>query len=343
MSLLDVGTAITSPTISEKSISSFDMVPGVEALQPPETSYDSDDEIVWSVSEPEVFAMSGSESEFVLLSRPQSALAGRDRTGLSTPAEDNVPNDILPPATVTRSIVLEMQKLSIGENSPKIAEVQTLSTPPTTPKKQKKKKQGRIAESNPTSSVKGTATAPKSQPPATIHVVPAPSKKKQKKKQKAAAAAGPSTSTSHGSRKVVDDVSDRQSLPMESDSVTEPSIEWQEAATFISSFLLNPAAQTNTVCRLTLLQSIIIELGLGASSSLPVSLTAAKAFLKSRAFLNIQEYLAVRGQGPKAVQSLLFPSRSALIKNIRKKRNPASLKWVKKHGLQVLLVGWCNS
>lgn len=244
MSLLDVGTAITSPTISEKSISSFDMVPGVEALQPPETSYDSDDEIVWSVSEPEVFAMSGSESEFVLLSRPQSALAGHDRTGLSTPAEDNVPNDILPPATVTRSIVLEMQKLSIGENSPKIAEVQTLSTPPTTPKKQKKKKQGRIAESNPTSSVKGTATAPKSQPPATIHVAPAPSKKKQKKKkQKAAAAAGPSTSTSHGSRKVVDDVSDRQSLPMESDSVTEPSIEWQEAATFISSYvsgLLSP-------------------------------------------------------------------------------------------------------
>lgn len=336
MSLLDVGTvsAIASPTISE--IASFHMVSSVEALQPPQTTYDSDDEIVWSVSETEVVALSGSEhiDDFVLLSRPQSALAGRDRTALK-PVEDNIP-DVIPPATVTRSLVLEMQKLSISENPPKIAEVQTLATPPMTPKKQKKKKRGRTAESYPTSPVKGTATA---QPPATIHVAPSPSKKKQrKKKQKAAAAAGPSTSTSHGSRNVVDDVSDRQSLSMEGDSVTEPSIEWQEAATFISSYLSNPAAQASTVCRLTLLQSIIIELGLGASSTLPVSLTAAKAFLKSRAFLNIRAYLAVRGQGPKAVQGLLFPSRSALIKDIRKKRNPASLKWVKKHGLQVLLV-----
>jgi len=358
MSLLNVGIVppITSPSISEMSLSSFDMVSSVEASQPPETSYDSDDEIVWSVSEPEVFAMSGSEplDDFVLLSRPHSALAGRDRTALSTPVEDNIPNVIPTPATVTRSLVLEMQKLSIGENSPKITQVQTLSTP-TMPKKQKKK-QGRIAESYPTSPVKGTASV---RLPSTIHVAPSPSKKKQrKKKQKTAAATGPSTSTGLGSRKVVDDISDRPSLSMEGDSVTEPSIEWQEAATFISSyvsvpfippkeltrcansFLSNPAAQANTVCRLTLLQSIIIELGLGTSSSLPVSLTAAKAFLKSRAFLNIREYLAVRGQGPKAVQSLLFPSRSALIKDIRKKRNPASLKWVKKHGLQVLLVGW---
>lgn len=234
---LNIGTVptITSPTISETSISSFDMVSSVEALQPFETTHDSDDEIVWSVSEPEVVAMSGSEliDGFVLLSRPQSALASCDRTALSTPVEDNVLNVIPTPVT----LVLEMQKLSISENSVKIAEVQTLSTPPATPKKQKKKKRGRTVESYPTSPVKGTATV---QPPATIHVAPSPSKKKQGKKKKAAAAAGPSTSTSLGSRKVVDDISDRQSLSTESDSATKPSIEWQEAATFISSYVSVP-------------------------------------------------------------------------------------------------------
>ena len=235
---LNIGTVptITSPTISETSISSFDMVSSVEALQPFETTHDSDDEIVWSVSEPEVVAMSGSEpiDGFVLLSRPQSALASCDRTALSTPVEDNVLNVIPTPVT----LVLEMQKLSISENSVKIAEVQTLSTPPATPKKQKKKKRGRTVESYPTSPVKGTATV---QPPATIHIAPSPSKKKQRKKKKkaAAAAAGPSTSTSLGSRKVVDDISDRQ-LSTESDSATEPSIEWQEAATFISSYVSVP-------------------------------------------------------------------------------------------------------
>ena len=233
---LNIGTVptITSPTISETSISSFDMVSSVEALQPFETTHDSDDEIVWSVSEPEVVAMSGSEpiDGFVLLSRPQSALASCDRTALSTPVEDNVLNVIPTPVT----LVLEMQKLSISENSVKIAEVQTLSTPPATPKKQKKKR-GRTVESYPTSPVKGTATV---QPPATIHVAPSPSKKKQRKKKKAAAAAGPSTSTSLGSRKVVDVISDRQSLSTESDSATEPSTEWQEAATFISSYVSVP-------------------------------------------------------------------------------------------------------
>jgi hypothetical protein len=94
------------------------------------------------------------------------------------------------------------------------------------------------------------------------------------------------------------------------------------------------------VCRLTLLQSLIIELGLMTSAlNLPASLRSAKAFLKSHAFLNIKEYVSVRAQGPDAVRRILFPSRTALIKDIRKKRNPVSLTWVKEHGLQVLLVG----
>jgi hypothetical protein len=73
--------------------------------------------------------------------------------------------------------------------------------------------------------------------------------------------------------------------------------------------------------------------------NLPASLRSAKAFLKSHAFLNIKEYVSVRAQGPDAVRRILFPSRTALIKDIRKKRNSVSLTWVKEHGLQVLLVG----
>lgn len=102
-------------------------------------------------------------------------------------------------------------------------------------------------------------------------------------------------------------------------------------------FLSNPSAQNDSVYRLTLMQSIIIELGL-ATAVLPSTLRAAKAFLKSRVFLDIREYIAVRGQGPEAVQRAMYPSKTALIKDIKKK--PTSIKWVKKHGLQVLLVGW---
>ena len=107
-------------------------------------------------------------------------------------------------------------------------------------------------------------------------------------------------------------------------------------------FLSDPDARTDYICRLTLLQSLIIELGLATTSALPSTLNAAKAFLKSRAFLNIREYMAVRGQGPEAVQSVLYPSRSALIKSIRKKKNGTSIKLVKELGLQVLLVGYLH-
>ena len=110
----------------------------------------------------------------------------------------------------------------------------------------------------------------------------------------------------------------------------------------LARFLSNPDAQTDNVCRLTLLQSLIIELGLATASTLPPTLSTAKAFLKAHAFLNIREYIAVRGQGPEAVQSVMYPSRSALIKSIKKKRNATSIKWVKALGLQVLLVGYMH-
>jgi hypothetical protein len=111
--------------------------------------------------------------------------------------------------------------------------------------------------------------------------------------------------------------------------------------TFIR-FLSDPDARTDHICRLTLLQSLIIELGLATTSALPSTLSAARAFLKAHAFLNIREYMAVRGQGPEAVQSVLYPSKSALIKSIKRKKNGTSIKMVKELGLQVLLVGYLH-
>jgi len=59
--------------------------------------------------------------------------------------------------------------------------------------------------------------------------------------------------------------------------------------------------------------------------------------LKAEAHINIKEYVATRHKGQSALREILKPSRNALRKDIRK-GNKASLKWVKQHGLQVLLV-----
>jgi len=141
-----------------------------------------------------------------------------------------------------------------------------------------------------------------------------------------------------GQRPIVDDLSERLSVTSGDKTPTV----YEEASTYISMFLSDPVARTDHICRLTLLQSLIIELGLATTSALPSTLSAAKAFLKARAFLNIREYMAVRGQGPEAVQSVLYPSKSALIKSIKKKRNATSIKLVKELGLQVLLVGYLH-
>jgi len=141
-----------------------------------------------------------------------------------------------------------------------------------------------------------------------------------------------------GQRPIVDDLSEQLSVVSGDKTPTV----YEEASTYISMFLSDPDARTDHVCRLTLLQSLIIELGLATTSALPSTLSGAKAFLKARAFLNIREYMAVRGQGPEAVQSVLYPSKSALIKSIKKKRNATSIKLVKELGLQVLLVGYLH-
>jgi hypothetical protein len=102
-------------------------------------------------------------------------------------------------------------------------------------------------------------------------------------------------------------------------------------------FLTDPERREGA-SRLSLLQAFIIELGLCSDPVLPASIKAAKLLLKSRAFVNIRDYIAVRDQGLPALQRIMHPSRSALIRDIKKNGSHASASWVKKHGLQVFLV-----
>ena len=95
---------------------------------------------------------------------------------------------------------------------------------------------------------------------------------------------------------------------------------------------------TDMPSKLAFLQALIIELGLYTSMpSLPSSLRAAKAILKSQVFLNVRDYLAVRQQGVEALRGVMHPSRSALLREIRGGKK-APVKTVKDSGLGVLLV-----
>ncbi|KIJ34614.1 hypothetical protein M422DRAFT_782772 [Sphaerobolus stellatus SS14] len=137
-----------------------------------------------------------------------------------------------------------------------------------------------------------------------------------------------------GSKPVVE--SDNESLDVET-------LKYENARSFISSALSNPSATLySTYARLTLLQSLIIELGLMPSTdALPASLSAARRFLKSNVFVNIGDYLWAREQGPEEIQNVIFPNKKALLKDLRAKghrRRLTNIGWVKEHGLGVLLV-----
>ncbi|CAA7265418.1 unnamed protein product [Cyclocybe aegerita] len=345
---------ITSPALSTASVSSYDMLSSsfLSNTSRITADTDSDDEIVWSVSEgsqspgsSEYEDATESDGDFVLLTRPPSPIPLF--TGLSTPVEDRDAKADRSPAP--KSLEDKMAKLSLsGKPSPR------------TPKKSKKSKLTADGQKSVPSKKKEKKKKQKTRAVVNPYPSPAASPKVLKSKKSLAITPSPNPApitslkvtqieetavVKHlglGERPIVDDVSDCHSVVSCDESVAGPSL-YEEAASFISSFLSNPDAKQDTVCRLTLLQSLIIELGLATSSlHLPGSLNAARAVLKSRAFLNIREYMAVRSQGPEAVRRAMYPSKTALIKSIKKKHNRAPLKWVKDHGLQVLLVGYVH-
>ncbi|THU99336.1 hypothetical protein K435DRAFT_855754 [Dendrothele bispora CBS 962.96] len=281
---------------------------------------ESDDEIVWAISSEYQSSSDASstessteeEDDFIVLSRPRSP------SGVSTPLHTSNLNSTFSNLSVNSAATSSSdESLVEGRESPR-----SRRRGP----KREKKHAAKPSPSTPVESNGSLSTKPISN-----------TKKRWNKKGKKQTAAV--VAVGLGARPIVDDVSERLSecaaVPTEDSSV------YDEAVNYITSFLSNPSAHDDSHCRLTLLQSLIIELGIVSrdNSLLPATITTAKAMLKSHAFLNVREYLSVRDQGPKAIQQVMYPSRSALIKSIRKKpKGRASREWVKNHGLSVLLV-----
>ena len=305
--------SVLSPTLS--SASSYVTVTS--------GSGQSDDEVVYSVDDfsSDDGSYLGSDGDFVVLDRPLSRPTSQSGLSDSHDGRAHTPN--------LTSLASDFQSLTLEEPG---------SHPKPKPKaKHKKKKKVVVGDAKGKKKVSGTASS---------SAAPAPSKPATKKRKKRKGAASQPTST----------VTPDKPISFSSDPNATQETVYEEAVGYITSyvplsrleddaqfvpkpysFIANPEAKEHSACRLTLLQALIIELGL-ATPSLPRSLTAARNFLKSHVFINIREYLDVRGQGLKALQDIMYPSRKSLIKAIRAKKNTAPLALVKESGLQILLV-----
>ncbi|RPD79890.1 hypothetical protein L226DRAFT_184370 [Lentinus tigrinus ALCF2SS1-7] len=182
-----------------------------------------------------------------------------------------------------------------------------------------------------------------SSPESPKHHSPSKARRKARRAAARAAALCPRPAAGLGDRPIVDDVSEAGS---ESPYIHQEL--YQSAQRYVSSVLsADPSTQMN-MPKLAFLQALIIELGLYSPvydedthepeyPSLPNSMRAAKALLKSQVFLNVRDYLAVRSQGIDALRSVMHPNRTALMREIRGGKR-APVKTVKETGLDVLLV-----
>ncbi|KAI0646885.1 hypothetical protein C8Q79DRAFT_908555 [Trametes meyenii] len=306
----------------------------------------SDDEIVLSFSDisslevlsqlpdgprtPGVF----SDDEFVIMSRPR------------TPREDDL---------VTSFSALSFAASS-ARSQPRSSRSNSTKSSPSSKSSRRRVKKKRaaapapdngVAPSSPSSTkaiAKASKESLKSQSPTKV-------RRRAKRAAARAAAAGSPNVAGLGDRPIVDDVSEAGS---EYPSVYVPPSVYESAQSYVSSVLSADPTVQKGASKLAFLQALIIELGLYSSvsaqmtgpashssffslPSLPSSLRAAKALLKSQAFLNVRDYLAVRSQGIDALRSVMHPNRSALLRDIRSGRK-TPVKSVKESGLSVLLV-----
>ncbi|KAG1754436.1 hypothetical protein EDB19DRAFT_1666437 [Suillus lakei] len=112
---------------------------------------------------------------------------------------------------------------------------------------------------------------------------------------------------------------------------------YEDAAAYITQYLDAPVEQDDHSAKLRLLQALVIEFGI--SEQLPASITSATKLLKAEVHVNIIDYVARRGKDQDALLKIMRPSKSALRKDIRRSGRKKPLKWVKEHGLNVLLIG----
>jgi len=198
-------------------------------------SEDSDDEIVWSLSDgegvqsPSLASLSGStRDEYVILSRPRTP---EDQIRSVRGPQTHTPVT----ASDTKSLTARMGAMNISKES-------------TTPKTKKKKKKVKPPVQNGDNTPSGTPSKrqkrkkPKTKAAASNNPYPSPaSSPKIEKTRKAApssrtakakADGGRNATTGLGTRPVVDDVSDRLSV-VSHDSAWAPTL-YEEASTFIS-------------------------------------------------------------------------------------------------------------
>ncbi|KAH9854054.1 hypothetical protein C2E23DRAFT_80084 [Lenzites betulinus] len=298
----------------------------------------SDDEIVLSfsdISSLEILSQRGdvpptpgvfSDDEFVIMSRPR------------TPREDD--------------LVASFSALAVaasGARSRASSSSKSSSPSKASRRRVKKKRAAAPAPGNGTS----VATASSSKASQESLKTQTPSKARRKAKRAALREATAPSASGFGDRPIVDDVSEAGS---EYPAVYVPPSVYESAQTYVSSVLSADPSKKAGIPKLAFLQALIIELGLYPAlqpddspapvappasffslPSLPSSLRAAKALLKSQVFLNVRDYLAVRSEGVDALRRVMHPSRSALLRDIRSGRK-APVKSVKESGLSVLLV-----
>ncbi|KAJ6455756.1 hypothetical protein C8R45DRAFT_1035577 [Mycena sanguinolenta] len=368
----------SSPTMSSTSSFDVVSARSRSSTSSSLTFDDSDDEIVWGQSDGSLDSGLASDDDFVVLNRPRSPPALRDGADTpNNLVSDNVRRSFYEQvspivqthtlaATKPRSRPVSQPQSPLQCTTPVSERPSSVATRTPSPSQKSGRRRRRNAQkSSPSPPPSPTqASAPLSSKPPSRNSSPVtlsggvrlgvkkaqspslgsnPTSPSPNPTPPLRASASPSSKPSVsspanvvvglGARSIVDDVSERASECGNEDEPVSPA--YDAAASYITSCLSNPSA----VCRLTLLQSLIVEFGL-VSSSMPMSLNKAKSILKSRVFVNISEYLVAREQGPAAVQEIIHPSRRSLLRDLRQKRNRVPRHLVKEAGLSVLLVSF---
>ncbi|KAH9001769.1 hypothetical protein EDB92DRAFT_1939595 [Lactarius akahatsu] len=228
-------------------------------------------------------------------------------------------------AKKTKSVSSEQHSTTTTSQQQQPRRQQAPTAPPAAPRKKGKRRARRPRGSSPGSASSASSTGLPGA--AAAHATPSsrPSRissagtRKSPAKSGAARCAAPAT-TGLGARAVVDD-----SVSEASDASSSPSpaaAGYQEAHKYMTSYLAHPPPPGNNGSALLMLQALILELGCLPSVAagkfsipqLPATMRQAKLLLKSHAFINVRDYLAVREQGQAALQRAMHPNRTSLVK-----------------------------
>lgn len=358
----------TSPTSS----SSFDLL-SAPASSEDEVVYPHGESTDSSESESGNESLISDDDDFVVLSRARSPCATGilSTSGLSSFGTDDVLSSAMSSLSVSQSsaaaFIRDAVSLRLGGGStivPGPIKTAVKVTPtitkapkvkPTLTAEQRKKRKEKLERKKARKALKkareaaegkfsviNDASSVGSQRSEAVPGLTKAQRKKAKKALRAAILAAPGSSSAPPFP-IVDDTSslasDAISVTSDDESTTSTATVtgYEDASRFITGFLSSPEDK-DSVNKLTLLQSLILELDVADVCTLPTTITSAKKLLKSEAHVNIREYIAVREKGQDALKGIMHASRGSLAKSIRKKKNPASLTWVKQQGLTVLLV-----